>query len=422
MSEKDDRPTGDRGGEGEGPGKRTYLDPLEATREGSGRPTLDALRKAVREVDERLLDLVSERIRLARTIGEEKLKRNLPIQDFSIEKRVVDAARTRCRELGIDERIGEDVLRPLILNAVRVQEKERVRAAGGAGTGRRVLVVGGAGLMGRWFADFLSSQGHRVTIADPKGPVEGFAYTEEFTDAAATSDVVIVATPPSVTSAILDDLASSGTDGVVFDVCSLKSPIKGSLMALAERGVDVCSIHPMFGPGTDLLSGKHVIVCPLGSPRAVQTVRGFFHDTCAAVVEMSVEDHDRLVSYVLGLSHAVNICFNDVLARTGRPLAEIRPIGSTTFENQVRVAEQLAWENPHLYYEIQALNEYSPQMLDALEDSLHRFMRDVRSRHRERFVEMMGRARTYYEAYEATVGEGPPAEDDPQAEPTEDGR
>lgn len=357
--------------------------------------TLDGLRQQIRDVDRRILEIVAERLRLAQTIGEEKRKRNLPIQDFRVEKTVVDAARETCKRLGIDEALGEEVLRPLIRNAVKVQERDRVRAHPPGG-GKRVLIVGGAGLMGRWFADFLSSQGHMVSILDPKGPVEGYETVEEVDDAARTAEVIVVSTPPSVTAPILDDIGMSRTDAVIFDICSLKTPIKGSLESLRERGLHVVSIHPMFGPTTDLLSGKHVVVCPLGDEKAVQMVRSFFQGTCATLVEMSLDDHDNLVSYVLGLSHAINIMFNDVLVSSGRPLEGIRQVASTTFDKQLQVAGQLARENPHLYYEIQALNRFTPQMLAAVQASVDRIVGHVEHKDRDGFVRMMLKARDFY--------------------------
>lgn len=357
--------------------------------------TLDGLRGQIRDVDRDILELVAKRLRLAQTIGDEKRKRNLPIQDFSIEKQVIDAAILTCQELGIDTKVGAEVMRPLIRSAVKLQESDRVRGRHAAG-GRRVLIIGGAGLMGRWFADFLGSQGHTITILDPMGPVTGYGHATELDDAVRAAEIVIVATPPSVTSSILDDIGMARTDAVVFDICSLKSPIRGSLESLGERGFSVCSIHPMFGPDADLLSGRHVVVCPLGDKRAVQAVHAFFQDTCASLVEMSLEDHDHLVSYVLGLSHAVNIVFNDVLARSARDLKTVREIGSTTFNKQIEVAGQIARENPDLYYEIQALNRYTPDMLEAVRASLERLVEQVDHKDREGFVTMMREARRFY--------------------------
>jgi chorismate mutase / prephenate dehydrogenase len=357
--------------------------------------TLDDYRRRIRKVDDQILELVAKRLELAHTIGEAKKKRRLPIQDFKIEKNVIDRAAENCRKLGIDEDIGEAVMRPLIRHAVKIQEADRVRAASATG-GKRVLIIGGAGLMGRWFADFLASQGHTITILDPAGPVGDYESATEVEDAVEQADVAIVATPPSVTSSILDDIGTTRTQAVIFDVCSLKTPIKGSLTSLAERGFQVASIHPMFGPDTDLLSGRHVIVCPLGHERAVQVIRSFFSETCASLVEMSLEEHDHLVAYVLGLSHAINILFNDVLSHSDERLDRVLQVSSTTFDQQFAVSSQLARENPDLYYEIQALNHYTPDLMEALERSLERFATSVARKDRGSFVAMMREAREYY--------------------------
>ncbi len=379
MSKKDERPGDDEATHG------------PAVKRG----TLDDYRRRIREVDDEILELVARRLQLAHTIGEEKKKRHLPIQDFKIEKAVVDRAAEVCRTLGIDEGIGEAVMQPLIRHAVKVQETDRVRAAS-AGGGKRVLIIGGAGHMGRWFADFLSSQGHQITILDPAGPVGDYESATEVEDAVEQADVAIIATPPSVTSSILDDIGTTRTQAVIFDVCSLKTPIRGSLESLADRGFQVASIHPMFGPDTDLLSGRHVIVCSLGHERAVQAVRSFFSETCASLVEMTLDEHDHLVAYVLGLSHAINILFNDVLAHSDEELPRVLQVSSVTFDRQFAVASQLASENPNLYYEIQALNHYTPDLIASLEKSLARFTKNVQRKDRGGFVTMMREASEYY--------------------------
>ena len=67
--------------------------------------------------------------------------------------------------------------------------------------------------------------------------------------------------------------------GVIFDVGSLKSPLRGGLMALKSHGCRVASVHPMFGPDTELLSGRHVIFIDLGHDEALAAVKELFTAT-----------------------------------------------------------------------------------------------------------------------------------------------
>ena len=70
---------------------------------------------------------------------------------------------------------------------------------------------------------------------------------------------------------------------------------------------------------------------------------------------MSIENHDYAISYVLGLSHMVNIAFAKVLASSEGERESLPELSSTTFKDQLNVAKRVTDENPHLYYEIQHL-------------------------------------------------------------------
>ena len=78
----------------------------------------------------------------------------------------------------------------------------------------------------------------------------------------------------------------------------------------------------------------------------------------AEQIEMSIDEHDRLMAYVLGLSHALNLAFFTALADSGEAVPRLQRMSSTTFDAQLKVASLVATDNPHLYFEIQALNDY----------------------------------------------------------------
>ena len=49
--------------------------------------------------------------------------------------------------------------------------------------------------MGRWLADFLASQGFRITIADPAGAIAGYRWLADWRDSRLDHDLIVVATP-----------------------------------------------------------------------------------------------------------------------------------------------------------------------------------------------------------------------------------
>ncbi len=240
----------------------------------------------------------------------------------------------------------------------------------------------GAGKMGAWFSQFLQSQGFTVQVADPAGSAPGVPVVADWRALPDLDvfDFIVVATPLGASGIILNELALRRPAGVVFDLGSLKSPLRGGLHALKAAGVKVTSLHPMFGPSTELLSGRHVIFIDLGSAEALAAGARAVRAHHGEQVVMSLDEHDRLVAYVLGLSHALNIAFFTALAESGEAAPKLARMSSTTFDAQLDVATNVSEESPELYYEIQALNDYGAESLQALSQSVERLRTAVLTR------------------------------------------
>ena len=154
----------------------------------------------------------------------------------------------------------------------------------------------------------------------------------------------------------------------------------------------------MFGPDTQLLSGRHIVFVDLGVAEATASARALFESTMAEQIEMTLEEHDRLIAYVLGLSHALNLAFFTALAESGELVPRLKNMSSTTFDAQLQVASLVARENPHLYFEIQALNEYGQTSLEALRIAVQKVLELVRSGDEAGFAELMEAGRRYLDS------------------------
>ena len=125
----------------------------------------------------------------------------------------------------------------------------------------------------------------------------------------------------------------------------------------------------MFGPDTELLSGRHVIFIDLGNADALQEAQELFAPTMAERVVMGLDEHDRLIAYVLGLSHALNIAFFTALADSGEAAPRLAKLSSTTFDSQLEVASRVAAESPDLYFEIQSFERLRRRIAAGLAES-----------------------------------------------------
>lgn len=355
--------------------------------------TLDELRSRLNELDRELIDRVAERQEVTRKIGLRKSEQGLPTRDFLRERQVVEHVRETADRLGLSQDVIETLFRHLIQASLESQEADRI-----AGTGRDgnpVLVIGGAGKMGSWFARFLASQGYCVEIADTGAEESEFRRRDDWHEHVESYEIIVVATPINATNGILRELETLEPPGLVFDVSSLKGPLRGSLLGLSDAGLKITSLHPMFGPDTTLLSDRHVIFVDVGNREATEQAKTIFEPTMAKLVEMSLEDHDRMIAYVLGLSHALNIAFFTALRESGEAAERLATMSSTTFDAQLKVARKVSSENPELYFEIQSLNDYRIGPLNALQDALSRVQRLIETNNEDGFAKLMEKGRQY---------------------------
>lgn len=358
--------------------------------------TLDELRRHLDDLDTRLIELIAERQRTSTEIARVKRSTGYPTRDYAREREVIVGARARAQAHGVPAQMAEGLMRLLIRGSLTTQERASV-VARAHGTGRRALVIGGAGKLGGWFVDFLASQGFNVEVSDPAGAPAGTLDVGDYRSADLSQDFIVVATPLGLTDAVLRELALRRPPGVIFDVGSLKSPLRGGLMALKSHGCQVTSVHPMFGPDTELLSGRHVIFVDLGHAAALERVRELFAPTMVEQAVMTLDEHDRLIAYVLGLSHALNIAFFTALAGSGEAAPRLAKLSSTTFDAQLDVASRVAQESPDLYFEIQSLNDYGAESLEALARAVESLRHAVLAQDRDAFASLMERGREYLE-------------------------
>lgn len=355
---------------------------------------LRGLRDELDAVDAELIELAARRQQLVSEIGGLKKRHGRQLRDFRREREVLEGARRAAEMRGLDPELAEDLFQRLIEASLTRQEQERVRLAG-HGSGQRALVIGGGGRMGRWLAAFLDGQGFDVLVADPAVEANGTSRFSHWREAPVDVGLIVIAAPLRTSAEVLGELAQSRTGALVFDVGSLKSPLEPALRAAAVAGLRVCSVHPMFGPDTQLLSDKHVLFMDVGNVEAVAAAKALFADTMAELVTLDLDEHDRLMAPVLGLSHALSIVFFTALSDSGVPARRLAGLSSTTFDRQLAIAGAVADENPDLYFEIQSLNRHGAGAREVLLQAVQTLIHSIENDDVEAFRHLMTRGRAY---------------------------
>jgi chorismate mutase/prephenate dehydrogenase len=313
------------------------------------------LRHRLDDIDSGIVDLIAERQAVVTTIAEHKLRIGLPLRYYEREREVIERGVARAESRGLSGSVARDILQTLIHHSLSNQETHKL-VRSGHGLGRRALVIGGLGRMGGWMSRYLDMVGYGVDVADRVERETAFCRVHDWQDRVQDYDLIVVAVPLRPSNDILLRLAELKPRGLVFDIGSLKSPMREGLDAMRRSGCRVCSVHPMFGPNEIGLSGRHILFVDVGNQEATAEARALFAHTAAECVELSLEEHDEVMAWVLGLSHLVNIAFAGALAQSGEKVPVLKQISSSTFNAQLKVATQVVSENPHLYFEIQQGN------------------------------------------------------------------
>ncbi len=333
----------------------------------------------MRRIDDKIMSMVGERLRVSAEIGLSGTE--CPDTGFSVLERF----RALGDMVGMNRTAAEELCRILTEQSSAVESlsrnKERKK--------QKIAVIGGGGQMGKAIARLFKEMGHEILIVDP---VTGNGKT---IGDAKDSDVAVIAVPISSVSDVLAELdAVCREDALIFDISSLKTPFIDDLKELAKRR-KVCSVHPMFGPSVRSIHGRNLIVCDCGSESATEQAVGLMDGRGAEIKIIPVDKHDEYMSYVLGLSHIVNIVFFTVLKNSGISFEEFRSLSSTTFDKMTDTFMSVALEDPNLYYEIQNLNMNRDRMLHELDEGIKQVSEAAASEDSKAFEEIMREGKRY---------------------------
>jgi prephenate dehydrogenase len=225
----------------------------------------------------------------------------------------------------------------------------------------KIAIIGGYGRMGRWFAEFLLNDGKEVVIAgrneakllEAKRRL-GVEIAASNAEAVREADAVLISVPIDSFDGVVREIAPHTHPGqFILDVTSVKvSPVE-SMHRHIKVGL-VLGTHPVFGPGAKGVANQNFVLTPTSEEEEglAQKVRQYLEAKEARVTLMSPQEHDELMSVVLGLSHFIAIVSADTLLSAGN-LKKTRVVGGITYKMLLTLVESVVSEDAGLYASIQ---------------------------------------------------------------------
>ena len=250
--------------------------------------------------------------------------------------------------------------------------------------------------MGQWSANFLRQDGKEVVITgrnEEKLREAGQKLdvaTASNVEAVKGADVVLV----SVTIESFEDVVKEisphiSPEQIVIDITSIKeTPVDAMHKYL--KTPRVLGTHPLFGPGAGSVANQNFALTPTNDEeRALAAkVSKYLEDREATVTVMTPQEHDELMSVILGLAHFIAIVSADTLLTAGT-LKPTEAIGGTTYKILLTLVESVLTEDPELYATLQMNLPKAPAMEKLFSKKAKEWTDLVASKNRQKFVQRM---------------------------------
>ncbi|MFH1169594.1 MAG: prephenate dehydrogenase [Chloroflexota bacterium] len=275
----------------------------------------------------------------------------------------------------------------------------------------KVAIIGGSGRMGRWFADLLLKDGKEVVISgrnEPKLLEAGRQLGVEVgsnVEAIKRADAVLLSVPLESLEQVAAEIAPYITPGqVIVDITSTKArPV--AIMHKYLGAARVLGAHCLFGPGAKGLAHQNFVLTPTDdAERALaQEVRAYLEARGARVTLMSPEEHDGMMTIILGLAHYIAIVSADTLL-SGDKLKQMQAIGGITYKVLMTLVESVISEDPELYASLQMSLPGVAQAEEAFQQRAREWTELVKTGDRPEFVRRMKALKAKLEAQDSDLG------------------
>jgi chorismate mutase/prephenate dehydrogenase len=348
---------------------------------------IEKLREEVREVDRKIIKLIGKRLSITKKIGGQKKRKGIPLKDWKVEKEVIKNALNTASEKNLSHELIKTIMQNIITES-KIQQ-EILHYSSYSGDREDILIIGGLGEMGQWFANFFANQGHNVFIYDIQGKAKQFKSFDNLSEAVKKASCILLAIPFEIIPDFIEKIIKLKFKGMVLDIASLKDNSKKAIKKALSSGISYVSIHPMFGPKVSTLSDRIICICDCGDKKANEKAKTFFKDTSATIVELPLKEHDRIISYVLALSHIINIIFMKTLMDGEYDYEDLKRVASTTFNSQMKTTKEVISENSDLYFAIQKFNPFKNTLYERLEQAMKYVIEAISEGNKKDFIEIM---------------------------------
>lgn len=336
---------------------------------------LSELRQGIDELDNQLIQLLAKRAELTSKVGDIKAKTGMPVYLPKREAEVL-ASRTQIADtLGVSPSLVEDLLRRIMRESYHIQNN-RYRCVNPGS--KRIVIVGGAGALGKVFVKLFQSSGYEVDILEKDGWENAQALFNR-------ASLVLISVPINLTVAVIQQLGKLPKDCILADITSIKNkPLEAMLEA---HSGPVVGLHPMFGPDAPGMIKQVVVVCHGRHTSQYAWLLKQMTVWGASLFEVSADEHDTSMAFIQVMRHFNTFVYGAHLCGENPDLGQLTHLSSPIYRLELAMVGRLFAQPPTLYADIIFNNAENFALLKRFHQRFGEALKVLESNDKEEFIQ-----------------------------------
>ena len=348
---------------------------------------LTELRDQIDDIDSQLVELLAKRAAITSKVGKYKSKVGLPIYVPSREADLIAKRRKEAEQQNVSPVLVEDLLRRIMRESYHTQNVEYLCTNPQI---KKIVVIGGAGALGRIFVDMFSRSGYSVELLEQHDWSNADSILEN-------AGLVLVAVPIKLTESVIAKLTDLPQDCVLVDITSTKQKPLAAMLA-AHQG-PVLGLHPMFGPDVPSLVKQVIVVSHGRQAQQYEWLLEQMRIWGGILQECDAKEHDDAMVFIQVMRHFCSFVFGSHLASENPDLTQLISLSSPIYRLELAMVGRLFAQSPALYADIIFDNQDSVAMLSEFSEKFNGALQLVANNDKDKFIQQFNQVETWFGDY-----------------------
>ena len=313
---------------------------------------LSSLRDQIDTVDQQLIELLAQRLALVHKVGEVKTEHGLPIYVPEREADMLGKRRAEAEKKGVPADLIENILRRIMRESYASENETGFKKVNPSI--KRIVIVGGNGVLGRRFVEMFRLSGYGVDVLDKSNWSDAEVLCSK-------AGLVIVGVPIDVTESVIGLLTFLPDDCILADITSIKDgPVQAMLKA--HKG-PVLGLHPMFGPDISSFAKQVIVYCDGRGEAQYAWLIDQMKIWGSLLQKVDAKVHDESMTLIQALRHFTSFVYGSHLQEVDADLEQLLDLSSPIYRLELAMVGRLFAQDPSLYADIILAQKHNLTMI-----------------------------------------------------------